>query len=179
MPKQPLTIKKVLLMAITIGLITMVVTLVMQYKQNRVIEASKAAGYPAGPDIGAAHRYTTDTDGDHYYAPIKSGPPSSNKVEVWTRLVYSDEGKRSYSEKRKRNGMFVDGLDGLMQRTTRMELSCASNKKEYAVIEVFEVAKDGKTVDYARTGSSKNWENIPEGTFLEKLAEVACPRTAQ
>jgi hypothetical protein len=178
MPKQPLTFKKVLMIGITIGIVTMVVTYVMQYQQSRVIQTSKERGLPALPDVGDVRRYATDPEGDHYFATIRSNSASTNRVEVWSRLIYSDEGKRIYLQKRKQNGMFVDGFDGLSQRTTRVELDCASNKKEYAVIEVFEVARDGKTLDYARTGSSKDWNTIPEGSFLDKLAAVACPHTS-
>lgn len=174
MPKQQLTVKKVLMMGITIGIITMVVTLFMQHRQNKTLQASRESGLARVHDIGAVDRYATDSEGDHYYAIIRSNLPSAGNIEVWTRLVYSDEGKRIYLEKRRRNGLFVDGFDALKQRTARFELEC--HKKEYAVIEVFEVAKDGETLDYARTGSTKNWEKIPEDTFLDKLVAVACPR---
>jgi hypothetical protein len=179
MPKQPLTFRKVLMMGITIGIVTMIVTFFMQYRQNRHVQTSREGGLPVLPDVGDVHRYATDPEGDHYYATIRSNSTSPSKVEVWSRFIYSDQGKRIYLQKRKQNGMFVDGFDGLSQRTTRVELECAPNKREYAVIEVFEVARDGKTLDYARTGSTKNWEAIPEGTFLDKLAAVACPHTSQ
>lgn len=166
-------------MGITIGIVVMVVTFFMQYQQNRVIQTAKEGTLPAPPDPGDVHHYATDPEGDHYYAAIRSTSAPSNKVEVWSRLIYSDEGKGIYLQKRRQNGMFVDGFDGLSQRTTRVELDCASSKKEYAVIEVFEVSKDAKTLDYARTGSSKDWNPIPEGSFLDKLAAAACPPTSR
>lgn len=167
------------MMGITIGIVTMVVTFFFQYRQHRIIQASQEGALPSLPDMGDVSGYATDPEGDHYYASIRSDSASTNRVEVWSRLVYSDEGKRIYLQKRKQNGMFVDGFDRLSQRTTRVELECGSKKKEYAVIEVFEIARDGKTLDYARTGSTKNWDAVPEGSYLDKLAGVACPRMSR
>lgn len=175
MSGQPLTFKKVLVMGITIGIVTMIVVFFVQYQQHRVMETSRKGGLPALPDVGNLHHYATDPEGDHYYGAIPSDSASTSKVEVWSQLVYSDEGKGAYLKKRRQNGMSVDGFDGLSQRTVRFELACASSKKEYAVIEVFEVTKDGKTLDYARTGSAKDWNAVPQGSFLDKLAAVACP----
>ena len=71
--------------------------------------------------------------------------------------------------------MFVVGFDRLIQRDILYELKCRKDPAEYAIIEVFEVDDTGKTLDYGKTGSSKDWEAIPQGTTIDKLAQVVCP----
>ena len=41
-------------------------------------------------------------------------------------------------------------------------------------MKVFEVSQDGKTLDYGKAGSQKDWEDIPGQTIVDRLAKIAC-----
>jgi len=71
--------------------------------------------------------------------------------------------------------MFVEGFDQLTRRDILYEFKCSKDPMEYAIMEVFEVDGKNKTLDYGKAGSSKDWEAIPQGTVIEKLAQTVCP----
>jgi hypothetical protein len=120
-------------------------------------------------------KYGTDEDGDHFYRFDESGNAFPDVLSVKTKLVYSEEGKKAYIEKRRAARISDQGFDELSSRTVLYGLNCVSKTKEFCVLEVFELTKEGKTLDYAKTGSYKNWNPIPQGTVYENLSRIICP----
>jgi hypothetical protein len=120
-------------------------------------------------------KYGTDQDGDHYYRFDESSKVFPDILSVKTRLVYSEEGKKSYIEKRNLAKLPVQGFDQLNSRTVLYGLNCVSKKKEICVLEVFELTEDGKTLDYAKSGSYKQWNEIPPGSVYDDLHRIICP----
>jgi hypothetical protein len=120
-------------------------------------------------------KYGTDQDGDHFYRFDESVKLFPDVLSVKTKLVYSKEGKKAYIEKRKAARHSDQGFDELDARTVLYGLNCFSKTKEFCILEVFELTKDGKTLDYAKAGSYKNWNPIPQGTVYDDLQRIICP----
>ncbi len=120
-------------------------------------------------------KYGTDQDGDHYYRFDESSKAFPDVLSVKTKIVYSESGKKNYIERRRINHLATEGLEALHSRTVLYGLNCVSKEPELVVLEVFELTKDGKTLDYARTGSYKNWSHIPPESVYMELRRIVCP----
>jgi hypothetical protein len=120
--------------------------------------------------------YGKDEDGDHFYKLDTSAKPSPGIVRVLTQVMFNAEGKARYIEKRKKYGFPTEGYDTLSHRNVLYELNCFSKKKEYSVQKVYELTADGKTLDYARAGTYKDWQETPPGSMLDKLSTIVCPQ---
>lgn len=119
--------------------------------------------------------YGADKEGKHLYQKVEGGKQSPGIVRVWDELLYSADGRAGYIDKRKRYKHSVEGFENVAYRIVLYELNCFSETKEYLVAEVFEIDKRGKTLDYARAGSYKDWQDVPEGSIIELLHAAACP----
>jgi hypothetical protein len=118
--------------------------------------------------------YGKDEEGQHFYR-LDARKTSPGIVRVWTQVIFSPEGRAKYIEKRQKYKFPIAGYEKLSRRTVLYELNCFSKKRENSVQEVFEVATDEKTLDYARAGTYKDWQEIPRGCMLDKLADIVCP----
>ncbi len=173
-----------LLHAVVVGLLVGVTVVVvgyiyLSYQQKRAAQASRDGVLPAVTEVREWTRYATDGEGEHSYSvqPVDNAPAGT--VRVWHRVSYSREGREAYLAKRKRHGMFVDGFERLKVRLILYEFKCMEAKPEFVILEIFEVADNGKTIDYAKTGSHRDWGPTPEGSIQEQLAGVVCPRKPQ
>lgn len=176
MQKKALTVKKVLTMGVIIGVCVVVIAYFIIYAQHRrVLEASREGTLPKTKELVSLQSYTNDNEGAHSYVLDRQSEVSRGNIRIWSRLMYTQSGKNEYIMKRKQRNIFVEGFDSLTQRDILYEFKCGKDPMEYAIIEVFEVDKQGKTLDYGKTGSSKDWEAIPPGTTIEKLAQTVCP----
>ncbi len=92
-----------------------------------------------------------------------------------TKIIYSEEGKKNYIAKRQKNSLPVQGFENLYARTVLYGLNCVSEKGELVVLEVFELTKDGKTLDYAKSGSYKNWTAYRAGIGVWGTAQGNLP----
>ena len=120
-------------------------------------------------------KFGTDHDGDHYFRFDESGKAFPDVFSIKTRLVYSEEGKKRYIEERSQARLTLKDFDKLDSRTVLYGINCFSKSKELCVLEVFELTKEGVTLDYAKSGSYKNWKQIGDGTIHDALYQVACP----
>ncbi len=120
-------------------------------------------------------KYGIDVEGEHFFRFDASSKAFPDVLSVKTKTIYSEEGKKLYMEKRQMNKLPVQGLEELHSRTVLYGLNCISKQKEICVLEIFELTKEGKTLDYAKSGSYKNWNVIPPGTVYEELHRVICP----
>jgi hypothetical protein len=71
--------------------------------------------------------------------------------------------------------MFTTGMETLAHRFTLYDVKCGKKPRQYAILKVFEVSEDGRTLDYGKTGSQKDWEDIPPETIVDRLAKIVCP----
>lgn len=176
MPKKTLSFKTVLIMGVVIGIAVIVIAVIaIHFQQRRTLVASIEGTLPRMEQKSGWQGLLTDAEGEHHYVIDKKPDGNGEIVGAWDRLTYSGEGRGSYIQKRRRNGMFLTGMETLAYRYILYDLKCAVQPKRYTIMKVFEVSRDGKTLDYGKAGSQKDWEDIPEGTIIDKLAKVACP----
>jgi len=176
MQKKTLTVKKVFIIGAMTGISVIIIAFFAIYmQQRRAITASREGTLPRARELAPVHHYTTDHEGAHYYVLEHEPSLSNGHVRAWSRLIYTQDGKTNYILRRRQRNIFVEGFDKVAQRDILYEFECTKNPVEYAVIEVFEVDETGKTLDYGKIGSSKDWEAIPEGTNIDKLAQIVCP----
>jgi hypothetical protein len=120
-------------------------------------------------------QFGTDQDGDHFYRFDESGKAFPDIFSIKTRLVYSEDGKKRYIESRQQARLPLKDFDKLNSRTVLYGINCFSKSKELCILEVFELTKDGATLDYAKSGSYKDWKQIGDGTIHDALYRIACP----
>jgi len=173
--KKP-SVFHVVMFGITVG-VALIITgyFATYFQQHKSLEASKKGTFPKMPEIGDAKQYASDREGIYYYSANHTAKKTSpENVTMWSKMVYSRDGRDAYINKRKLNGLFTEGLEQLNQRNILYEFKCNKDKVEYAVIEIFEVGKDGKTLDYGNNGKDRDWGYIPTGSPLEQLALIVC-----
>ncbi len=119
--------------------------------------------------------YGSDKDGNHYYKIETAEKTSPGIVRVWTQLLYNPQGKKEYIEKRKKVGFSIEGYERFSHRNVLYELNCFSEKKELCIQEVYELTDDGRTLDYAKAGTYKDWSDVPAGSTYEQLFKTVCP----
>ncbi len=176
--KRP-SVFHVVMFGISVGIAVVVIGyFVISLQHKRSLEASRKGLFPKMPEISEVRQYASDSEGDYYYAENRTAKKTSpeNKM-IWGRLVYSEKGRNSYIAIRKQSGLFTEGLENLHQRNILYEFRCEKDKTGYAVVEIFEIGKDGKTLDYGNTGKDREWGSASPGSPLEKLAGLACPQT--
>jgi hypothetical protein len=174
--QKKLTVKKVLTMGAIVGVCVIAIAYFIIYTQHRrVLEGSREGTLPKTKELANLQFYISDSEGNHSYTIEQQSDVHRENVRAWSRLLYTQAGKNAYIQKRRQRNMFIEGFDQLTHRDILYEFKCSKDPVEYSIIEVFEVDGKGKTLDYGKTGSSKDWEAIPQGTILEKLAQVVCP----
>jgi hypothetical protein len=119
--------------------------------------------------------YGSDQDGDHYHKIDTSKTSSPGIVRIWSQIIFNEEGKKRYIETRKKVGLSIAGYENLSHRNVLYELNCFSGKKELCIQEVLELTTDGKTLDYGKAGTYKDWSEIPGGSIYEQLHKTVCP----
>jgi len=119
-------------------------------------------------------KYASDSDGDYYYK-MDAKESSPGIVRVWSQVVFNEQGKEKYLQKRQQSGFSIEGYKQLSHRSVLYELNCFSARKEICIQEVLELSKDGKTLDYAKAGTYKDWSDIPPGSVYETLYTTVCP----
>lgn len=174
--KKKLTTKKLLLMGVIVGASVIILSYLTLFAQHkRTLNASIEGTLPRMKELSITDILTEDSEGVCHYTLEQQGDVRPGNRRAWTRLVYSEEGKKQYLIKRLQNNMFTIGFDRLQERTILYEFKCSKNPVEYAIVEVFEIDNQGKTLDYGKTGSSKDWEAVPEGSAIYELAQKTCP----
>jgi hypothetical protein len=175
MEKKHLTLRTVLIVSLIIGVFVVAVGyFTLHFRQRKALEASVKGTLPSMTESGEARQYGSDVEGDHYYWIKQSTGGYPEVVMVWSRLKYSDEGRRSYLGHRNQIGLFVHGMHDLRDRNTLYEIKCDGKEREFALLEVYEVGNDGRTLDYAKSGALKEWSTVPEDLTIGKLANIVC-----
>lgn len=172
----------VLISVFIIGIIAaLIVPIISNHRKQATVDL--AAKHEVIKDVNATTKteesniwkhYGFDADGEHFYRFDDSSKDFPGITTVKTNLVYSESGKENYIEKRKNNNMSVESFDQLKSRTVLYGFNCVSEKAELVVLEVFELSREGKSLDYAKAGSHKNWTRIPPGSVYAELHKIVC-----
>ncbi len=161
------------------GFIVVCITFIMWLKgeaEKRPVPVAKGIEDVKSSDW---KKFGIDRDGDYFYRFDESSKAFPDVLSVKTKLIYSDEGKKRYIANRQTSRMSVEGFESLHARTVLYGLNCISKKPELVVLEVFELTKDGKTLDYAKSGSYKNWSHIPPESVYMELHKMVCVEPAE
>jgi hypothetical protein len=171
-PRRGKQLTTVIIISLIIGVLTF---FAVRYFQKRSDPAVRGP-LPVYSEQGVTWRELgPDKDGAHYYSRTEDAKAGPGIVRAWTKLVFNDEGRAVYIAKRRSIAMPADGYEQLEQRYVLYELNCFSKVPEYSTQEVFDVTRDGKTLDHAKAGSYKDWQEVPEGSFLDRLCKAVCP----
>ncbi len=165
-----MNLKNIILCGIVV---TVIVCLIMVLLSSRthVIPAVETSRFPAEWTY-----YTRNDEGEHFYHPDESAKGSPGIVRVWTQVRFTSEGRNRYIQKRQAAAFKTEGYEALSHRNVLYELNCFSKKREYSTQEVFELTKEGKTLDYARAGTYKDWQEVPPGSAIDGLFQLVCPK---
>ncbi|OPY00616.1 MAG: hypothetical protein A4E60_02197 [Syntrophorhabdus sp. PtaB.Bin047] len=176
LPRKTASFKTVLTIGVIIGIAVIVIAVIaIHLQQKRTLKASIEGTLPRMEEKTGWQALIADGEGEHHYIIEKRQGGPDQGAGAWERLTYSKEGREAYILKRRKNGMFITGMDTLARRFTLYNLRCDKEPRQYAIIKVFEVSEDGRTLDYGKAGSQKDWEDIPAGTIVDRLAKIACP----
>ena len=119
--------------------------------------------------------YGSDVEGRYYYRKAEDGKDSPGITRAWSQLILSEQGKQTYIQRRQKLAMSTADYDNFSHRDVLYELNCISSEAEFCIREVFELTGEDKTLDYARSGSNREWLPIPKGSILDQLAKAVCP----
>jgi len=159
-----------------------IVSFVVTFTVVRML--TKHAEGPSGPDrvlpsyAGRPTEWTyfgEDKEGRHYYSKAGENAKSPGIVSVWTRVDFNDEGKRLYLAKRNSISLPAEGYQQLTRRNVLYEFNCFSARREVSIQEVFDLTAEEKTLDYAKAGSYKDWQDVPPDSTLDRLCNIVCP----
>jgi hypothetical protein len=167
-------IKWVVLMALFSFLVTFTVVRILTKQAEGPSGKDKVLPAYAGRPADWT-QYGTDKEGRHYYSKVEEGKTSPGIVRVWTRLDFNDEGKNLYLAKRNSMAMSLEGYKQLTRRNVLYELNCFSARREFSTQEVFDLTAEGETLDYAKAGSYKDWQDVPPDSVLDELCKIVSP----
>jgi hypothetical protein len=156
------------------GFLIICITFMMWIKGQAAKQPVPTAKAISDVKSGEWQKYGTDEDGEHYFRFDESSRAFPDVFSVKTRLVYSQEGKERYIAQRQKAGLTLKDFDKLDSRTVLYGMNCLATKKELCVLEVFELTKDGATLDYAKAGSYKDWKHFGDGTMEDLLYRSVC-----
>lgn len=163
-------------MGVIIGIAVIVIAIIaIHLQQRRTLAASVKGTLPRMEEKSGWQGLSSDGEGEHHYIIEKQPDRSGEVVSAWDKLTYSTKGRDNYILKRRKNGLFITGMDTLAHRYILYDLKCTAQPKRYAIMKVLEVSEGGKTLDYGKAGSQNDWEDIPADTMIDKLAKAACP----
>jgi hypothetical protein len=167
-------IKWLILMAVLSFLVTFTVVKMLTKQAEGPSGKEKVLPAYAGRPADWTY-YATDKEGRHYYSKVEETATSPGVVHVWNRVDFSEEGKNLYLAKRNSISLSMEGYQQLARRNVLYELNCFSATREVSIQEVFDLTAEGKTLDYAKAGSYKDWQDVPSDSTLDELCKIVCP----
>jgi hypothetical protein len=110
----------------------------------------------------------TDTNGDVIFYKIENRV--NDVVQLWEKLVFSDEGRKEFIQDRKENGLSVEGMDKLEHFNTLHEINC--NEKTGRVLSVVTYDTDGKIISSSVVETK--WEYIGPDSIGDSFRKKVC-----
>jgi len=124
------------------------------------------------PVIGSSDwvKHYTDSNGDVIFYKIEHR--IKDRVQVWVKRVFSEEGSKEFTQDSRSNGLSTEGWNRLEHFTSLYEIEC--NEKKGRVLSVVIYDKGGRVVYSASFGKPK-WEyTVPDSigdTFRKKVCQ--------
>ncbi len=92
-------------------------------------------------------------------------------VQVWSKIVYSEEGRDKYIQSRKMKGLSTEGWDKLSFLQSLVEIDC--NKQMYRTLSEVFYSNDNNVLD-SSSFAERKWDYIPPGSMLDILRKKVC-----
>ncbi len=92
-------------------------------------------------------------------------------VQVWSKIVYSEEGRDKYIQSRKMKGLSTEGWDKLSFLQSLVEIDC--NKQMYRTLSEVFYSNDNSVLD-SSSFAERKWDYIPPGSILDTLRKKVC-----
>lgn len=92
-------------------------------------------------------------------------------VQVWSKIVYSEEGRDKYIQSRKMKGLSTEGWDKLSFLQSLVEIDC--NKQRYRTLSEVFYSNDNSVLD-SSSFAERKWDYIPPGSMLDILRKKVC-----
>ena len=92
-------------------------------------------------------------------------------VQVWTKLIYSNDGREKYIQHMKASRRSTKGLDKLSHTMVLYEIDC--KKKMYRTLSITNYDKDG-IVLFSHSSDKPNGEHIIPDSIFEALQKYVC-----
>jgi hypothetical protein len=146
--------------------ILLIVALLMFLATN-ITSASDDRFYWMFSDNKTGHFFDTKTI--KYGYNYVSGTADKTTIDVWIKLVYSEEGAREEIASREKNGLPIKGFENLSHRLSHYTFS---NKNRNCFIEYATYNKDGNVIDgHSFPSSYQQWTTLIPNTIGEKWYE--------
>jgi hypothetical protein len=118
--------------------------------------------------------YGVDETGDMQFDRDSVKWSSKETVTVWTRLVYSDEGKKRYISSLRADRRSAYKYDELQNTDTLVEIDCRIKKAKLLFTEDYDTRGAPLHVD----DLSSQWYSIVPGSVADELRGIVCTPSA-
>jgi hypothetical protein len=111
--------------------------------------------------------YSSSNDGTNiYYKKVSIEHKKKDMVQVWFKVVFSDEGKKDYI-----NQMTDKKWDKFSHILILQEIDC--KKKMVQILSVTDYDTDGKVLE-TKSPDKPEWDHIDTGSMGDNLRENVC-----
>jgi len=117
--------------------------------------------------------YKTDKDGDvYFYKKVNVEKKDGNHlIQVWDKIVFSDEGREKYIQILKKIGSSTEGRDKLSYSMTLKEIDCKKERSRDLSISQYDM--DGHKI-YQGNFDKPEWNYIVPDSIGESFMKKIC-----
>ena len=129
-------------------------------------------GFPNGAGGSDWVYYGSGSSGDQYFydrASIRQVP--EGVIRVWTKVVYSDEGRQRKINDYKKDGYATTGFELLSETQNLWLINCIEEKS--TITEGRHHASDGRVIDMYKA-DKRIWRYAAPGSPVESLMKMVC-----
>lgn len=126
------------------------------------------------PVIGSsdwAEYGVSKNDNVYFYNKVSIKHGTDDIVQVWDKMVYSDEGREKDFQYYKKRGWLTEGRDKLSHQLTLNEINCKKGMNR--ILSLIEYEKDGGILS-SNSFDKPNWVYIVPGSMMNILQEKVC-----
>jgi hypothetical protein len=113
----------------------------------------------------------TNIYGGNYSYNVNIKHMRKNIVQVWNKIVYSDEGRERYIQNMRDNGMSIEGYENLSETQRLIEIDCKKGMSN--ILSIIDYDKNGKIL-ISDSYNNKEWNDIRIGSMMDTLRKKVC-----
>lgn len=115
--------------------------------------------------------YGRSTEGNTFSYSKVNIKRTGNRVQVWTKVVYSDEGREKEIQPLREGGLPTEGWEKLSHTLVFDEIYCKKLKHRISSITYYNT--DGK-IFFSHSYDKPEWVYIPPKTLIDTLRKKVC-----